>query len=139
MTTPQRRRAAPATWTLNHDDSSCVTECRAGVIPRSGGVEFTYALRFQFETTTMNSENEALIAVPLAHRTMIKSSNGDTPFSLTYGTEAVIPAEIEMPTFRTTEVDVAKIDEALENQTLDRKERKAEQAAIRVSKKQEAN
>ncbi|GJS20815.1 reverse transcriptase domain-containing protein [Tanacetum coccineum] len=26
-----------------------------------------------------------------AHRTMIKSSNGDTPFSLTYGTEAVIP------------------------------------------------
>ncbi|GKF03730.1 reverse transcriptase domain-containing protein [Tanacetum coccineum] len=30
-----------------------------------------------------------------AHRTMIKSSNGDTPFSLTYGTEAVILAEIE--------------------------------------------
>ncbi|GJW88985.1 retrotransposon protein, putative, ty1-copia subclass [Tanacetum coccineum] len=32
-----------------------------------------------------------------AHRTMIKSSNGDTLFSLTYGTEAVIPAEIGMP------------------------------------------
>ncbi|GKC72701.1 reverse transcriptase domain-containing protein [Tanacetum coccineum] len=31
-----------------------------------------------------------------AHRTMIKSSNGDTPFSLTYDTEAVIPAEIKM-------------------------------------------
>ncbi|GKE73015.1 reverse transcriptase domain-containing protein [Tanacetum coccineum] len=29
-----------------------------------------------------------------AHRTMIKSRNGDTPFSLTYGTEAVISAEI---------------------------------------------
>nr|GEW24392.1 reverse transcriptase domain-containing protein [Tanacetum cinerariifolium] len=29
-----------------------------------------------------------------AHRTMIKSSNEDTPFSLTCGTEAVIPAEI---------------------------------------------
>ncbi|GJY25514.1 reverse transcriptase domain-containing protein [Tanacetum coccineum] len=29
-----------------------------------------------------------------AHCTMIKTSNGDTPFSLTYGTEAVIPVEI---------------------------------------------
>ncbi|GJX68449.1 reverse transcriptase domain-containing protein [Tanacetum coccineum] len=41
-----------------------------------------------------------------AHRTMIKSSNGDTPFSLTYSTEVVIPAEIEMPTYRTAVVDV---------------------------------
>ncbi|GKF70420.1 reverse transcriptase domain-containing protein, partial [Tanacetum coccineum] len=30
-----------------------------------------------------------------AHYTMIKSSNGDTPFSLTYGTKAVITTEIE--------------------------------------------
>nr|GEX21022.1 reverse transcriptase domain-containing protein [Tanacetum cinerariifolium] len=43
-----------------------------------------------------------------AHRTMIKSSHDDTPFSLTYGTEAVIPTEIEMPTYRTAAVDVAK-------------------------------
>nr|GEW92858.1 reverse transcriptase domain-containing protein [Tanacetum cinerariifolium] len=41
-----------------------------------------------------------------AHRTMIKSSHGDTHFSLTYGTEAVIPAEIGIPTYRTTAVDV---------------------------------
>ncbi|GJV90328.1 reverse transcriptase domain-containing protein [Tanacetum coccineum] len=39
-----------------------------------------------------------------AHRTMIKSSHGDTPFSLTYGTEAVIPAEIGMPTYHTAVV-----------------------------------
>ncbi|GKE41413.1 reverse transcriptase domain-containing protein, partial [Tanacetum coccineum] len=32
-----------------------------------------------------------------AHRTSIKQSNGETPFSLTYGSEAVIPAEIGMP------------------------------------------
>ncbi|GKD26364.1 reverse transcriptase domain-containing protein [Tanacetum coccineum] len=56
---------------------------------------------------------EEISHVLWAHRTMIKSSNGDTPFSLTYGTEAVIPAEIGMPTFRTAEVDVAKNDEAL--------------------------
>ncbi|GJS50989.1 reverse transcriptase domain-containing protein [Tanacetum coccineum] len=48
-----------------------------------------------------------------AHRTMIKSSNGETPFSLTYGTEAVIPAEIGMPTLRTAEMDLTKNDEAL--------------------------
>ncbi|GJZ13989.1 reverse transcriptase domain-containing protein [Tanacetum coccineum] len=44
---------------------------------------------------------EELPHVLWAHRTMIKSSNGDTPFSLTYGTEAIIPAEIGMPTLRT--------------------------------------
>ncbi|GJS24961.1 reverse transcriptase domain-containing protein [Tanacetum coccineum] len=36
-----------------------------------------------------------------AHRTLIKQSNGETPFSQTYGSEAVIPAEIGIPTYRT--------------------------------------
>nr|GFB98845.1 reverse transcriptase domain-containing protein [Tanacetum cinerariifolium]GFC83698.1 reverse transcriptase domain-containing protein [Tanacetum cinerariifolium] len=48
------------------------------------------------------------------HHTMIKSRNKDTPFSLTYGTEAVIPAEISMPTMRTAEVDMKQNDETLE-------------------------
>nr|GEY88138.1 reverse transcriptase domain-containing protein [Tanacetum cinerariifolium] len=48
-----------------------------------------------------------------AHRTMIKSSHGDTPFSLTYETKAVIPAEIGMPTYHTTAVDVVNNDEEL--------------------------
>nr|GFB75675.1 reverse transcriptase domain-containing protein [Tanacetum cinerariifolium] len=56
---------------------------------------------------------EKLPHVLWAHRTMIKSSHGDTPFSLTYGTEAVIPAEIEMPTYRTTAVDVVNNDDEL--------------------------
>nr|GEV95661.1 hypothetical protein [Tanacetum cinerariifolium] len=47
-----------------------------------------------------------LLHVLWAHRTMIKLSHGDTPFSLTYGTKAIIPAEIEMPTYRTAAVDV---------------------------------
>nr|GEV12382.1 retrovirus-related Pol polyprotein from transposon TNT 1-94 [Tanacetum cinerariifolium] len=37
---------------------------------------------------------EEISHVLLAHRTMIKSSNGETPFSLTCGMEAVIPVEI---------------------------------------------
>ncbi|GJT34301.1 reverse transcriptase domain-containing protein [Tanacetum coccineum] len=68
-----------------------------------------------------------------AHHTMIKSSNGETPFSLTYGTEAVIPAEIGMPTLRTAEVDLTKNDEALEI-NLDLIEEKREQAAIQEAK-----
>ncbi|GJV05584.1 reverse transcriptase domain-containing protein [Tanacetum coccineum] len=82
-----------------------------------------------------NNKNwlEEISYVLWAHRTMIKSSNGDTPFSLTYGTEAVIPAEIGMPTFRTAEVDVAKNDEALEI-NLELLEEKREQAAIREAK-----
>nr|GEU29209.1 reverse transcriptase domain-containing protein [Tanacetum cinerariifolium] len=40
-----------------------------------------------------------------AHCTMIKASHGDTPFSLTNETEAVIPAELGMPTYRTAVVD----------------------------------
>ncbi|GKF80207.1 hypothetical protein Tco_0238809, partial [Tanacetum coccineum] len=44
---------------------------------------------------------------------MIKSSNGDTAFSLTYGTEAVILAEIRMPTYRTLVVDVVHNDDEI--------------------------
>ncbi|GJV41013.1 reverse transcriptase domain-containing protein [Tanacetum coccineum] len=68
-----------------------------------------------------------------AHRTMIKSSNRDTPFLLTYGTEAVIPSEIGMPTFRTVEIDMVKNDEALEI-NLDLLEERREQAAIREAR-----
>jgi hypothetical protein len=35
-----------------------------------------------------------------AHRTMPKTSHGETPFSLTYGSEAMIPAVVGMPTNR---------------------------------------
>ncbi|GKF23032.1 reverse transcriptase domain-containing protein, partial [Tanacetum coccineum] len=76
---------------------------------------------------------EEISHVLWAHRTMIKSSNGDTPFSLTYRMKDVISAEIGMPTFRTAEVNVAENDEALEI-NLDLLEEKREQAAIREAK-----
>ncbi|GJY23452.1 reverse transcriptase domain-containing protein [Tanacetum coccineum] len=76
---------------------------------------------------------EELPHVLWEHRTMIKSSNGDTPFSLTYGTEAVIPVEIGMPTLRTAEVNLEENKEALEI-NLDLLEERREQAAIREAK-----
>ncbi|GKB15246.1 reverse transcriptase domain-containing protein [Tanacetum coccineum] len=62
-----------------------------------------------------------------------KDCNGDTPFALTYGTEAVFPAEIGMPTFRTAEVDLVQNNEALEI-NLDLLEERREEAAIREAK-----
>nr|GEV28807.1 reverse transcriptase domain-containing protein [Tanacetum cinerariifolium] len=73
---------------------------------------------------------EEIPLVLWAHRTMIKSSNGDTPFLLTYGRKAVIPTEIGMPTLRTTEIDMVRNDEALEI-NIDLFEERREQAAIR--------
>nr|GEV93956.1 reverse transcriptase domain-containing protein [Tanacetum cinerariifolium] len=57
------------------------------------------------------------------------SSNGDTPFSFTYGMEAIIPAEIGMPTLRTAKIDMVQNDEALEI-NLDLLEERREQATI---------
>nr|GEY76257.1 reverse transcriptase domain-containing protein [Tanacetum cinerariifolium] len=72
---------------------------------------------------------EELPHVLWAHRTMIKSSHGDTPFSLTYGTKAVIPTEIGMPTYRTAAVNVVNNDEEL-RLNLDLLEECRERAAI---------
>nr|GEW23720.1 reverse transcriptase domain-containing protein [Tanacetum cinerariifolium] len=71
---------------------------------------------------------EELPHVLWAHRTMIKSSHDDTPFSLTYGTEAVKPTEIRMPTYRTAAVDVVNNDEEL-RLNLDLLEERRERAA----------
>ncbi|GJY05758.1 reverse transcriptase domain-containing protein [Tanacetum coccineum] len=76
---------------------------------------------------------EEISHVLWAHRTMIKSSNGETPFSLTYGAEAVIPVEIGMPTLRTAKIDMIKNNEAL-GINLDLLEEKREHAAIQEAR-----
>ncbi|GJT83103.1 reverse transcriptase domain-containing protein [Tanacetum coccineum] len=68
-----------------------------------------------------------------AHHTITKSSNGDTLFSLTYGTEVVIPAEIGMPTLRIGEVELAQNNEAL-GSNLYLLEEQREEAATRKAK-----
>nr|GEU87086.1 reverse transcriptase domain-containing protein [Tanacetum cinerariifolium] len=68
-----------------------------------------------------------------AHRIMIKISNEDTLFSRTYGTEAVIPVEIGMPSLRCEEVKQAKNNEGLLS-NLDILEERREKAAIREAR-----
>ena len=60
-------------------------------------------------------------------------SNGETPFSLTYGSEAVIPAEIGMPTHRTMMVREGMNDEEI-RLNLDLLQERREEAAIREAK-----
>nr|GEY75785.1 reverse transcriptase domain-containing protein [Tanacetum cinerariifolium] len=76
---------------------------------------------------------EELPHVLWAHRTMIKSSHGDTPFSLTYGTKEAIPTEIGMPTYRTAAVDVVNNDEEL-RLNLNLLEERRERAAVREAR-----
>ncbi|GJT09139.1 reverse transcriptase domain-containing protein [Tanacetum coccineum] len=68
-----------------------------------------------------------------AHRTMLKTSNSKTPFSLTYGSEAVIPAEIGMPTYKTIQVNEVQNEEEM-RLNLDLIQERRETAAIREAK-----
>lgn len=56
---------------------------------------------------------DELPSVLWAHRTTPKKSTGETPYSLVYGTEAVIPAELLTPIYRIQERDTVKNAEEL--------------------------
>ena len=49
---------------------------------------------------------EELPSVLWTHRTTARKSTGETPFTLAYGVEAVIPLEVGIPTTRTTDFAV---------------------------------
>lgn len=71
---------------------------------------------------------------------MTKTRTGETPFSLTYVSEAVIPAEIGLPSARCQETDQSNNDRAL-RQNLDLLEERREITAIneaRYKQKMEA-
>ncbi|GKE12841.1 reverse transcriptase domain-containing protein [Tanacetum coccineum] len=69
-----------------------------------------------------------------AHRTMPKNSNRETPFSLAYCTEAVIPAEIGIPTRRVIQESDERNEEAL-RLNLNMLEERREIAAIREARR----
>ncbi|GKA04371.1 reverse transcriptase domain-containing protein [Tanacetum coccineum] len=69
-----------------------------------------------------------------AHRTSLKTSNGETPYSLTFGSEAVIPAEIGMPTHRTMMIKDGKDNEEEIRLNLDLLTERREAAAVREAR-----
>nr|GEY15387.1 reverse transcriptase domain-containing protein [Tanacetum cinerariifolium] len=106
-----------------------------GILPeekRKQGLSLREGIKAWLEDKNKNLVEE-ISHVLWAHRTMIKSSNEETSFSLTYGAEAVILAEIGMPTLRTAKIDIVKNNEALEI-SLDLLEEKREQAAVQEAR-----
>ncbi|GJS06171.1 reverse transcriptase domain-containing protein [Tanacetum coccineum] len=69
-----------------------------------------------------------------AHRTSLKTSNGETPYSLTFGSEAVIPTEVGMPTHRTMMIKDGKDNEEEIRLNLDLLTERREATAIREAR-----
>nr|GEY10910.1 hypothetical protein [Tanacetum cinerariifolium] len=76
---------------------------------------------------------DELLNVLWAHQTSIKQSNRETPFSLTYGSEAVITAEIGIPTYRTLMIREGYNEEEM-RLNLDLLQERREAVAIREAK-----
>ena len=79
---------------------------------------------------------EELPNVLRTFRTTPWRSTGETPFSLAYGSEVVIPLEIGLPTLRTSEWEPTRNDLA-QSQALDLLEEIREQAMIRLASYQQ--
>ncbi|GJT53793.1 reverse transcriptase domain-containing protein [Tanacetum coccineum] len=104
--------------------------------------------RFRIRATIITDRNQKKAAsgrrsmgrelpnVLWAHRTTPKTSNGETPFSLVYGIEAVIPAEIGIPTRRTIQRSDEENEEAL-RMNLNLLEERREMATIREARQKQ--
>ena len=66
------------------------------------------------------------------YKTTSRRSTGDTPFSMTYGVEAVIPLETGFPTSRTSSFNSKDNDEQL-TKSLDLIEEKRENAMVQLA------
>ena len=75
---------------------------------------------------------EELPSVLWAYRTTPRRSTGETPFALAYGTEAVIPLEVGLPTLRSELFDQGLNEVNLAKQ-LDLAEERREIAAVRLA------
>ena len=75
---------------------------------------------------------EELLHVLWIHRTTPHRSTGETPFSMTYGVEAVIPLETDFPTLRTSSFNPSDNDEHLKK-NLDLIEENRENAMVHLA------
>ena len=75
---------------------------------------------------------EELSHILWTYRIMLRRSTGETPFSITYGAEAVIPLEIGFPTLRTSSFNSSSNDELLEK-SLDFIEERRESAMVQLA------
>ncbi|KAM2403239.1 hypothetical protein ACFX1X_031022 [Malus domestica] len=76
--------------------------------------------------------HEELPNVLKAYRTTKRKPTGESPFSLAYGTEAVIPTEVGLPTVRTLVVENGENNQQLAH-NLDLVDEQREIAALRLA------
>ncbi|KAJ4713136.1 Retrovirus-related Pol polyprotein from transposon 17.6 [Melia azedarach] len=92
----------------------------------------TWMIENRYTTPAHPQSNGQVEAVNKAYRTTFKTATRETPYALSFGTEAVIPAEVGMPTFRVLHFDevsnMAQLDAAL-----DLLDEKRDQAQVRVA------
>ncbi|KAG7542873.1 Retrotransposon gag domain [Arabidopsis thaliana x Arabidopsis arenosa] len=82
---------------------------------------------------------EELQPVLWAYRTTPRRPTGETPFSLVYGMEAVVPAELNVPELRRTEAPLNEEENsAMLNDSLDTINERRDQALIRIQNYQQA-
>ncbi|GJR89570.1 reverse transcriptase domain-containing protein [Tanacetum coccineum] len=106
----------------------------------NGAVERANQSIMQGIKTRLHQEGGAWVkelpSILWAHRTTPETSNGETPFSLAYGTKAVIPAEMGIPTRRTIQGSDKENEEAL-RMNLNLLEERREIAAIREARRKQ--
>jgi len=73
---------------------------------------------------------DELPSILWSYRTIRRGSTGETPFSLCYGSEALIPVEIGVPTLRVEHFDPESNEQGLRN-NLDTVEELREEARVR--------
>ena len=74
--------------------------------------------------------SDEIPTVPWSYRTTPRTGTGETPFSLTYGAEAMLPAEVMIGTLRTRHTDEEANSRDL-RMNLDILEERREKASIR--------
>ncbi|GKD14231.1 reverse transcriptase domain-containing protein, partial [Tanacetum coccineum] len=97
-----------------------------GSLPQASG-------KIKFVIVTIDYFTKWMEAKPLSPITRKELSNGETPFSLTYESEAIILAEIGMPIHRTIKTREDENEEEL-RLNMDLPQERREVAAIREAK-----
>nr|GEV71212.1 gypsy retrotransposon integrase-like protein 1 [Tanacetum cinerariifolium] len=92
---------------------------------------FTKLIEAKPLAKTTGKEVDELPNILWAHQTSLKTSNGETPYNLTFGSEAVIQAKIGMPTHRTMMIKESANNEEEMRLNLDLFQERREATAIR--------
>ncbi|GKV29598.1 hypothetical protein SLEP1_g38507 [Rubroshorea leprosula] len=91
----------------------------------------SYGIKLQFTSMYHPESNGMVESVNKVYRTTSRTTTGETPYHLAFGTEAFIPIEIEVPSFRVTHFDEERNGQLL-RENLDLLDEVREEAQLRT-------